>query len=956
MSQTPPLLTTKFHAPPARVHSLSRVRLLARLAESLARPLTLLAAPAGFGKTTLLVEWIANQAALSSLPQPSTGAAGPSFCWLALDDGDNEPARFWQYVIAALQTVTPRLGMEATLLLNAPQTPPIEIILTHLLNDLARLEQHVVLILDDYHTIQTPTIHHALTFFIDHLPPQLHIVLSTRADPPMPLAHWRVRGLLGEIRADELRFTREESAQFLNEIMGLTLTAVDVARLEERTEGWAAGLQLAALSLQDVADVQPVIAAFSGSNRYIIDYLLEEVLSRQPESVRSFLLQTSILERLCGPLCDAVVGDWRAETRDRNIGSGLVSGSQSQALLEQLERAHLFLIPLDNERRWYRYHHLFADALQSRLRQLGKEYVQALHRRASAWYEQNEFLPEAIDHALAAAAFVPAARLIEQVGLAAFAQPVVQHRLGTWLRLLPAEVVQTRPQLSLVQAWLSFNRTQFEEALQALTRAEAAHQQAEPDDSDPQVKGEIAALRAMVTTFSPAADLDQARAWAQEALSILTSERTLFRSIAAGALASVYIRRAEMAQIEPVLAEAIRMGRAANNIHLTLVTLINQAMIQRVRGALRQASTTCQDALDWLAEQGAQATPGAGGLYVILADLHHEQNDLEVARRYADQALAYSDQGVIPMLMVLSRLSLMRVQQAQGEWEGAWSTWRAAIEVSERHAMHFFRPTLEAVAAQFHLAQDNLVQAWQWAQAVAWHESAGVMVFNAFDLAYLIEHRLVARVQVYLAQGRATRDRQLVNEAIQQLERQQTLAAANGWPYLQAKAYLLTALAHHDLGDPAQAAQALTHALTLAQPAGFVRLFVDEGEPFRLLLVANGVRNLKVSDGAVRQPVQRQIDTLLAALGHTGTAAESAGSLTPYTRVTTGLGALVEPLSERELEVLHLIAAGLSNKEIANRLVVTVGTVKKHINNIFGKLGATHRTQAIVLARQQNLL
>jgi LuxR family transcriptional regulator, maltose regulon positive regulatory protein len=964
MSQTPLLLTTKFHLPPARTQPLPRARLLAQLAESLARPLTLIAAPAGFGKTTLLVDWIAHTGAFISSDQHPTEAARPAFCWLALDEGDNELTRFWLYVVAALQTVYPGLGADAMVLLTAPQPPPIKTILTHLLNELTGLVQPLVLILDDYHTVEESGIHSALTFLIDHLPPQLHIVLSTRADPPLPLARWRVRGQLGELRADELRFTASESADFLRQIMGLALAPAEIDVLEARTEGWAAGLQLAALSLQGVADTQRTIAAFGGSNRYIIDYLMEEVLNRQPESVRTFLLQTSILERLCGPLCDALLdegvgvfgGGEAGSSPPNTIRLPPTPHSPSQEVLEHLDRTHLFLIPLDDERRWFRYHHLFADALQSRLRQAGYESVQGLHLRASAWYEQQDLLPEAIHHALAGAAFIPAARLIEQVGLAGFAQPVVQHRLGQWLHALPGEVRQTRPRLSLVEAWLAFNRAQFGDALQALTRAEAAYQQMEATASDPQMAGEIAALRAMVTTFGPAADLDQAYASAQAALSILTGERALFRSIAAGALAAVHIRRLDVAQVDLVLDEAIRMGRAAKNIHLTLITLINQAVIQRVRGALRQSSTTCEETLNWLAEQGAQAVPAAGGIYAILADLTYEQNELETARGYAEQALAHGERGVIPLLMAVSRFSLMQIQQAQGDWQGAWSTWRAAEQLIGQHALHFFRPTLAAVAARFQLGQGNLAQAWQWAQEVAWPEDKGVIVFNAFDLAYLIEHRLVARAQVYLAQGRATGDRRLVYEAVQQLERQRALGAANGWRRLEIKTCLLTALAHHSLGEAGPAAQALTQALSLAEPEGFVRLFVDEGEPLRPLLVKRRAQILPTGAGAGNQRLLVLMDTILAGLGHTSATVEHGADRRPASEAPAPHPLTVEPLSERELEVLRLVDAGLSNQEIANWLVVTVGTVKKHINNIFGKLGATHRTQAIVLARQYNLL
>jgi LuxR family transcriptional regulator, maltose regulon positive regulatory protein len=960
------LLQTKFYVPglQGRDPHLSyvyRPQLYKRLDQGLGRRLTLLCAPAGFGKSTVLSEWIRQKA-----HDPPTPVA-----WLSLDPGDNDPVRFWSYVVAALQRVAPAIGLAAMALLQAPQPLSPEGLLTPLLNELAARSETMVLVLDDYHLITDPAIHKALLFVLDHLPPQLHLILSSRIDPPWPLARWRAQGQLAEVRAEDLRFTPDEAARFFQDRMGLDLSPAAITALERRTEGWIAGLQLAALSLQGVNDREHFIAAFSGSNRYIVDYLVEEVLSHQPAAVQAFLLRTSILERLCGPLCDAVLG--QAEGSASVAGDGFTT---AQTLLEQLDHANLFLIPLDAERHWYRYHHLFAEVLANRLRQTQRALQATLHSRASAWFEAHELWPEAIHHALAATDFVRAAQLIERVGIAHYAQPAIQHSLDRWLPSLPPTIIRQRPRLCLIYAWILFAQLDMAGALQRVAEAEAAWQQsnAQPADAatppaqERQLAGEIAAMRAMLIAYTPTLSAAEAIVRGQQALALLAPAQTTFCALASLGLGMAYLRQGDVSNSEAILVEATRWSQAAENVYLFSVAASHQVAMQRARGALRLAQTTCHTALAWMAGRGALIYPTYGGIYLNLADLHREQNDLVAAQRYAEEAVAYSDQEVNPSLYLISRLALIRLKQAQGDWPQVWSLLQHVTALAEQHPTIIHPTLLPAMTAQFQLGAQfqlseavplhaptaGLKAALEWARKTPWEEGDLVGAYRFLDLIYQYEHSRVARAQIWIAWAYTTGDLAFLPETLAYLQRQQQVAERGGLCWFQIKLHLLQALAHHALADDAQSRLALTQALRLAHTESYLRIFLDEGEPLRRLLAAFGLWLDQQPPDEAWHPIQAYIAKLLPAFGplpaaHTTTAPIGQ---TPHASRPT----LVEPLSERELELLRLVHDGLSNSEIAERLIITVGTVKKHLNNIFGKLGVSSRTQAVVAARALRLL
>ena len=643
-----PVLTTKLFIPPRRPRDsvVDRSRLTERLVASDDQRLTLISAPAGFGKTTLLTEWI---------PQNPHCVA-----WLSLDAADSEPARFWSYVIAALQTLRPDLGVNALALLDSPRPPPLEPILTMLLNDVAAFPDQFVLVLDDYHVIETPAIHTALAFLIDHLPPHMRLIITTRSDPPLPLARWRVRRQLTEIRAADLRFTPDEAAAFLNHVMGLDLTADDIAALETRTEGWIAGLQLAALSMQGRDDVGRFIQSFTGSHAYIIDYLAEEVVQRQSAAVQDFLLQTSILERMCGPMCDAVT-----------------HRSDSQQLLEQLEHANLFIIPLDDRREWYRYHHLFADVLQARLRLQPPGLQEDLHRRASRWHEQRGLLVEAVNHALEAADYDRAAALIEQAAPTWLDTGTINTLRG-WLDILPDAVVHGRPHLNLTCALVKIylgDVAGFEARLRE-TEQTVRTSNTLPVSERHDLLGEIAAFQARAAfNRNEQTEVDQLRA------SLARVSVGNFRVRALLALAIGYAER-----LNGNLSEAANFYRQAADLtqqqgdETQAINLLGfLAELQEMQGRLHEAASTYRQALQLATSPDGQLRLIAGTAFIGLGRLLREWNDLERAEHYLRQSLEFGQRSGVAGIEFHSALALALVLQAQGHP-------RAADEMIQRAA------------------------------------------------------------------------------------------------------------------------------------------------------------------------------------------------------------------------------------------------------------------------------
>jgi LuxR family maltose regulon positive regulatory protein len=895
------LLTTKLHVPSPRPNLVPRPHLIERLDQGLrrGRKLTLISAPAGFGKTTLVAAWLHRGDEMS---------ASPRAAWLSLDAGDNDPARFFTYLITALQMIKADIGRGLLDTFKAPHMPPLEPLLTTLINEMASLSGRMILVLDDYHLIENPSIHRALNFLLDHLPQPMHLVIATRSDPPLHLARLRGRAQLTELRLTDLRFSLEEAARFLNQAMGLALSNEGVAALASRTEGWITGLQMAAASMgrQDAGHVDHFIRAFTGSDRYILDYLVEEVLSQRPQGTQDFLMQTALLSRLCGPLCDAVCGT--------DLGSG-------QRTLEQLEQSNLFILPLDNERRWYRYHRLFADLLQQRLQRSRSDLVPTLHHRASVWYAQNGLMGEAIDHALCAQNFERAADLIKETAQATWMRGEVATFLR-WVEALPEQVMRTRPLLCVfhsIALWLTGH---------PVGKVEARLQDALEGGAIASVSGEVAAIRGMIATFQGEArySIDLSR----RALELLPQESLFLRSLAAWNLGLSHLIDGDIETGMRAFEEAARAGQEAGNLFVAVVTLCLLAELAMLHGQLNKAQAMYEQALELATDERGKPLPVAGMALIGLGELQRERDELETATRYLEQGIELTHQwGEINVFD--GYIALARVQFAQGEFLRAQETMDQAQKLAVRFDSSEFDDILVgAHQARLWIVLGELEAATRWARERGLEpafESAsqetGVYVYFLRDL----EHLALARL--YMAQDRHDAALAVLEPLLATAETARRLGSV-------IEISILQALALQAQGHVSSALVALEHALSLAQPENYVRTFVDEGEPMARLLYQAARRNL--------------------APGYAGRllGAFPASKSPPPRRESPA--ALVEPLSERELEVLALIAEGLSNQEIAQRLFISLRTVKWHASNIYGKLGVSNRTQAVARARALGVL
>ncbi len=897
----PSLITTKLHLPEPRSDLVPRSRLITRLTEAASRALTLVSASAGFGKTTLVSSWLSSLT--PSLAPEARGRVGVGV-WLSLDEDDNDPVRFFTYIVAALQTLNPALGGAASALLQSPQPPPLKTIIGELINDFGReapSARPYTLTLDDYHLITSPAIHEALAFLLDHLPSNLHLILITRVDPPLPLARLRARGQLAELRADDLRFTPDEAADFLNRIMGLRLTAADVAALEGRTEGWIAGLQLAALSMQGLKDVHSFVSAFSGSHRYVIDYLAEEVLNRQPPEIREFLLQTSILDRLCGPLCDAVISSSQSPISNLQF-------SNSQSTLEHLEHSNLFLIPLDSSREWYRYHNLFAEVLRQHLRHTRRDLIPDLHRRASQWYEQHGLISDAIRHALAAPDLEVAVRLIEDHALLTIIGGQTMMAQG-WINSLP-ELARQRPRIALNAAWAALGLGQVGDVERHLSFVEAALPKLPETEARP-LQGEVAASRALLYGFFEEHPI--AIASAQEALSLLPETHSQLRASVAASLAYAYFQAGRLNEADQVLNDPLAVFTTAERLIALHATLSGtRGMVRAAQGRLAEALRILQETAPTL-EHNGRPLPIAATVMVYhqLAACLYERNELEAAEKYLRDCLDLSRLAGNSMMEAHSLASLGWLTQARGNFDEALRFIEQASELGR--TLHL--PLSFGVFTSFQIfiwvRQGNLAAASAWADDYA--RNLDPHALNPLDILRLELPR------VRLAEER-------FDEALEALHQIQAEAAPAGHGRLFAWSLLLEAEARQARGDLNAALAALNQVLEIGEREGYLRMFLDEGEPMRALL--------EQVTGLYR-PYARRL------LLHFGPKPELA---------------LVEPLSDRELEVLQLIYSGLSNQEIAEKLVVAISTVKKHINSLYGKLGVQSRTQALARARELNLV
>jgi LuxR family maltose regulon positive regulatory protein len=882
-----------------------RPQLITRLNEGLHRKLTLIAAPAGFGKTTLLSAWIA-------------GCDRP-VAWLSLDAGDSDPARFLSYLVAALRTIAAHIGEAVLGVVQSPQPPPTEAMLTALLNDLTTIPENFLLVLDDYHVIDAPAVDDALIFLLEHLPAQMHLVIATREDPQLPLARLRVRGQLTELRATDLRFTPGEATTFFNQIMGLGLTAADVTALETRTEGWIAGLQLAALSMRGREDISGFISAFAGDNRYIVDYLVEEVLQRQPEPVRRFLLQTAILDRLSGPLCDAVTGQ-----------------ADGQARLEALERGNFFVVPLDDQRHWYRYHHLFGEVLATHLRAEQPDLVATLHRRASAWYEQQGAAADAIRHALAAGDFAHAADLVEP------ALPEMRRRreaatLLRWVKALPDELVRMRPVLSAVYASALLATGELADVEARLRDAERwldppADRHGRPDapaagmvvvdeEAFRLLPGSIALFRAGLALVL--GDVAGTMKYARRALDLVPADDYLGRGGAMAFLGLAYWVSGDLDAAYRSYADGMAGVQKAGFISDTINGAIARADIRIAQGRLHEAMGIYEQALQLAAEQGDPVLRGTADMYVGMSELYLEHDDLQAATQHLLRSKEQGEHTGFPPNPYRWCVAMARIRQAEGDLAGALDL----LQEAERRYVSDFFPNVRPVAAlqtRVWVAQGRLGEALDWAR------EQGLSVED--DLSYLREYEHITLARVLLAQHRSEGAERPMREARGLLGRLLPAAEAGERTGSVIEILVLAALAQQTQGDMAAALLALARALALAEPAGYVRIFVDEGSPMAVLL----------DEAAKHGIAPRYVRRLLAALGQ-------AEVRTPGNQV------LIEPLSARELEVLRLLRTELTGPEIARQLMVSLPTMRTHTNNIYSKLGTNNRRAAVRRAEDLGL-
>ncbi len=940
-----PLLATKLHIPPVRPDHLSRRHLIARIdeglqrsapAEGFARKLTLVSAPAGFGKTTLLAEWAAH-ASSSQGDRPRCLLA-----WLSLDEADNDPVRFLTYLVAALQTVAPAIGAGLPDALATPR--PLDDSLVAWINQIQALAGQglgFALLLDDYHLIVAQDVHDLLSFLLDHLPGNLHLILGTRADPPLPLARLRGRGQLTELRQADLRFQPAEVADLLNRVLGLGLSSEQVATLTSRTEGWIAGLQMASLALQSLAirpehaagDVDALIQSFSGTHRYVLDYLLEEVLRREPEQIQAFLLLTSILDRLSAPLCDAVLSGTQYP----------VSTSPSRQTLDHLESANLFLLPLDAERCWYRYHRLFADLLRRRLFQhVGAMAIASLHQRASVWYEGQGLLPEAIDHALLAGEYPRAATLIEQAAGPALMRSEVATFLG-WVERLPKALQRERLTLSLLHAWALLLGGRSLDAVESRLQEAGAGSGLLP--------GQAAPLRAFVAACR--GQIPHAVELSRQALAQLPQDEHLLRGIATWNLGVSYLLSGQIEAATQSLEQAAQASQRAGNLMVAVMALCTLAELRAALTELPRARDLYARALELATVKGGKPLPIGGLALMGLGELHREWNDHERAARYLEDGIEciqkWGKLGATDGYLALARL-----RQAQGDPGGAREAMDKACQLAAASvAVQFADSFLDAYQARLWIAQGDLAAAGRWVEErgigaepipeLLSEPADGTLTFDY----HVLKHELLVWVRVLIRKDRPA-------EALAALEPWLAAIGTRGGPASARliELQLLRALALQALGELEPALEALARALSLAEPGGYVRLFLDEGEPMlRLLHAASAhhvsptyVHKLLSASEAVPGDPERE-------------AASPPSSLVVHPRPSSRPPSLlIEPLTEREGEVLKLLATHLTSTEIAERLYISSHTVRYHIKNIYGKLGVHRRTEAVERARELKLL
>lgn len=893
------LLATKLFIPPARSDIVARPRLTEVMNDAVRRRFTLVSAPAGFGKTTLMSEWIPRSERCVT--------------WLSLDKNDNDPVRFWMYVVGSLQLLREELGSKTLALLSLPERPSNDMIITALINEVSGFPDLFALVLDDYHSIEDPVIHESVALLLERLPQNMHLIMLSRADPVLPLSRLRARREMTELRAADLRFTRDESAAFLNGVMKIGVAEQDVDALDQRTEGWIAGLQLAALSMQGKDDVSSFIRAFTGDDRYILDYLVEEVFRSQPEDVQSFLLRTSVLDRLTAPLCDAVTGD--------------ANGMQ---MLERLENANLFLFPLDHVREWYRYHHLFADLLRMRLRKLHTTAIPDLHLRASTWCESHGYMEEAIHHALAAKAWDRAGMLIQATSLKMLAR--WQHSiLETWIKALPDEVLEQRPNLCVSYAFVFMHGANFDRCEEYLEKAERAWTSEPPDHQ----LCAVWSIRALVAFGRGNANAT----WeaAEKSVTYARPESPIEQTLSLMGISLGHMMQLRLTEAEAKLMETIAVSHKVGHFIVYFSSWTYAGYIQLMKGELSKAAETFRKAVD----QGSLDFPeSAITAYSLMCSLEIERNNLEAAERYCRECLSIQRRtGGLrgwPLLRVgLKALAWMLCRL--GEKQEAAQLVEREIELGKRHRNHVAEREARAVRALLWLWDGNRASAERWANDISLtHED---------DFSFGRETAHLTFIRVLLIQEEFEKAIALTREL-------RPIAESTGRVRRLIELLVLQSLAHRGRGEMNEALAMLLQALTLAEREEFVRVFVDEGEPM-VGLLRECVRAMRKGNGNHPSRLESYVATLLAAFPKDLTVAaarhpvHAAGAPPEY---------LLDPLSPREIEVLQLLATGLGNADIARKLFLSTGTVKRHVNNIYSKLNVHNRMEAVAKGRELNVV
>lgn len=878
------IITTKLFIPASRSRLVVRPRLIEQLERGAECGFVLVSAPAGYGKTTLLSAW------LRSLSNPAA--------WYTIDEGDNDPARFLAYLSAALEKIDPALGEWIASGTRVAALAEVEAVLTPLINRLAQVRQPFWLALDDYHLIQNPYLHEALRFLVTRRPAPLHLAIATRADPPLPLSRLRARSEMVEVRLDDLCFSAQEAAEFFSRTMGLSVSRMDAARITARTEGWITGLQIAALSLQNAEDIPGLIGSFTGSQRHIFDYLLEEVLQRQPEGIQSFLLQTSLLKGLCGPLCDAVTGQ-----------------TGSQAILEALEHANLFVIPLDEQRCWYRYHQLFTDLLRQRLEHTQPGIGRVLHLRASEWYEKNDMPAEAIYHALEAQEYFRAASLIEKTAESTFLRGEIKTFLG-WVEELPEPVTRQHPLLCVYHAEaLLLSGLPMEKAARLL-----------------QGSSEYDAVQALIAAYQ--GDVALSKALSGRALAHLPKESLFLKGTIHSALGAVLILGGEVEPAMQAFAATAEIGRDSGNLMLQVIALCRLAQLNAAKGDLHQAEALAEEALELSQDSQGSYLPVSGMPLMVLAYLLHERDELPQALSKIEKAieLAQLSGGFWSVDCYLIKAFIL---QSLGDAAGAREAIKnARSSASQTRANRFDEIYTDAYEVRLLTAQGNTAAALGWVRRNKLDQPPGSASGEAqaryqSQLFHLVELEQTSLARVTLAQGRVEKALQILAALFPESEKR-------GRTHSLIENLLLQALAYQAQRKMEAAFGALESALSLAEAGGFVRIFVDEGQPMKQLLLA----------AATREVHPEYMAGLLSAF-------EKARAAALPDSLPEGS---VEKLSARELEVLRLLAEGNSDKKIAETLFISPQTVHKHLKNIYGKLGVHNRTEAAARARQLGLL